>query len=48
MHRDLADGIAAGDPDKAGAAIHAIIDSVAGEVRGIIGGQAGAPGGQST
>jgi GntR family transcriptional regulator, transcriptional repressor for pyruvate dehydrogenase complex len=38
-HRDLADGIAAGDADRADAAIRAIIDSVAGEIRAIIGGQ---------
>jgi GntR family transcriptional regulator, transcriptional repressor for pyruvate dehydrogenase complex len=37
MHRDLADGILAGDPDRAGAAMQAIIDSVAGEIRAIIG-----------
>lgn len=37
MHRDLADGIAAGDPDRAAAAIHAIIDSVEAEIRDIIG-----------
>lgn len=36
-HRDLADGIAAGDPDRAGAAIHTIIDSVEAEIRRIIG-----------
>lgn len=37
IHRDLACGIAAGDPDRAGAAIHAIIDSVEAEIREIIG-----------
>ncbi|MCC7320553.1 MAG: FadR family transcriptional regulator [Rubellimicrobium sp.] len=37
MHRDLADAIAAGDPDGAARAINAIIDSVETEIRGIIG-----------
>jgi GntR family transcriptional regulator, transcriptional repressor for pyruvate dehydrogenase complex len=37
MHRDLADGIIAGDADRAGAAIAAIIDSVETEIRGMIG-----------
>lgn len=37
FHRDLADGIAAGDPDQAAAAAHAIIDSVEREVRQIVG-----------
>jgi DNA-binding FadR family transcriptional regulator len=36
MHRDLANGIIAADPDRAGAAVHAILDSVDGEIRRII------------
>jgi GntR family transcriptional repressor for pyruvate dehydrogenase complex len=36
MHRNLADAIGKGDPDGAEAAIHAIIDSVATEIRQII------------
>ena len=43
MHRDLADGIAASDPDRAEAAIHAIIDSVDHEIRAIIAGQDAPP-----
>jgi GntR family transcriptional repressor for pyruvate dehydrogenase complex len=36
LHRDLADGIIAGDPDRAGAAINAILDSVESEIRDMI------------
>ncbi|MES2146023.1 MAG: FCD domain-containing protein [Pseudomonadota bacterium] len=36
IHRDLADAIGRGDADAAEAAIHAIIDSVASEIRQII------------
>jgi GntR family transcriptional regulator, transcriptional repressor for pyruvate dehydrogenase complex len=36
IHRDLADAIGRGDPDAAEAAINAIIDSVASEIRQII------------
>jgi GntR family transcriptional regulator, transcriptional repressor for pyruvate dehydrogenase complex len=36
LHRHLSDAIMRGDPDGAETAIHAIIDSVAGEVRQII------------
>jgi GntR family transcriptional regulator, transcriptional repressor for pyruvate dehydrogenase complex len=36
IHRDLSDAIGRGDPDGAEAAIHAIIDSVAQEIRQII------------
>lgn len=35
-HRDLADAIVAGDPDAAAAAIHVVLDFVAGEIRDII------------
>jgi GntR family transcriptional regulator, transcriptional repressor for pyruvate dehydrogenase complex len=37
LHRDLSDGIVAGDADRAGAAINAIIDTVEVEIRAIIG-----------
>jgi GntR family transcriptional regulator, transcriptional repressor for pyruvate dehydrogenase complex len=37
MHRDLADGIIAGDADRAGAAIGAILESVEAEIRDMIG-----------
>ena len=37
LHRDLTDGIVAGDADRAGAAISAIIDTVEQEIRVIIG-----------
>ena len=37
IHRDLSDGIIAGDPEKAAAAINAIIDTVDEEIRQIIG-----------
>ena len=37
LHRDLTDGIVAGDADAAGAAINAIIDTVEQEIRVIIG-----------
>ncbi len=37
LHRDLSDAILHSDPDGAEAAIHAIIDSVASEIRQIIG-----------
>ena len=37
LHRDLTDGIVAGDADRAGAAINAIIDTVEQEIRVIIG-----------
>ena len=40
LHRDLTDGIVAGDADRAGAAINAIIDTVEVEIRIIIGLQA--------
>ena len=39
FHRDLADAVLAGDPDRAAAAAHAIIGSVEREVRRIIGGK---------
>jgi len=37
LHRDLTDGIVAGDPDRAAVAINAIIDTVEQEIRVIIG-----------
>jgi DNA-binding FadR family transcriptional regulator len=40
IHRDLSDGIGAGDHQRAGAAIDAIIDTVEQEIRQIIAGQA--------
>jgi DNA-binding FadR family transcriptional regulator len=36
LHRDLSDAIGAGDPDRAAAAINAIIDTVEHEIRQII------------
>jgi len=40
LHRALSDGVASGDPERAAAAIHAILDSVEDEIREIIAGGA--------
>jgi GntR family transcriptional regulator, transcriptional repressor for pyruvate dehydrogenase complex len=37
LHLDLSEGILAGDPDRAGVAINAILDSVESEIRDMIG-----------